>query len=251
MHVCNPGMPFYEGQKNVKKKHWTNLSRSRRCTIKMKIQLKHPVRAIILAALLSFTYAASAFYDPHIGRWLSRDPIEEGGGKFLYGFVLNSPIVVFDTDGRQITPSITNMSAWQIPEQTPGVTWTPSCPKGMKGPTFIQIVWGGWGPYKNARVDFGTAGFASSPKDPPFYPETTGIPNTMSDDPGGPTGPIQFETCMVCEYCTMIVGPCRRWKKGDNGDLNNFPGTDTPSQLFIDALKREFPDFEYWYKGKH
>jgi len=30
-------------------------------------------------------------YDPRLGRWLSRDPIEEGGGINLYGYVLNSP----------------------------------------------------------------------------------------------------------------------------------------------------------------
>jgi RHS repeat-associated protein len=30
-------------------------------------------------------------YNPKLGRWLSRDPIEEGGGINLYGYVLNSP----------------------------------------------------------------------------------------------------------------------------------------------------------------
>jgi len=38
-------------------------------------------------------------YDPNLGRWLSRDPIGEGGGMNLYGYVLNNPINFYDPDG--------------------------------------------------------------------------------------------------------------------------------------------------------
>jgi len=31
------------------------------------------------------------YYSPHLGRWLSKDPVEEFGGKNLYGYVLNNP----------------------------------------------------------------------------------------------------------------------------------------------------------------
>jgi RHS repeat-associated protein len=37
---------------------------------------------------------------PDIGRWLSRDPIEEEGGLLLYGFVYNDPINQVDPDGE-------------------------------------------------------------------------------------------------------------------------------------------------------
>lgn len=38
-------------------------------------------------------------YAPHLGRWLSRDPIEEAGGSNLYGYVGNSPINLVDPSG--------------------------------------------------------------------------------------------------------------------------------------------------------
>ena len=38
-------------------------------------------------------------YDPTIGRWLSRDPIEEAGGLNLYGYVENNPLNLVDPLG--------------------------------------------------------------------------------------------------------------------------------------------------------
>jgi RHS repeat-associated protein len=43
------------------------------------------------------------FYLPSLGRWLSRDPIEEQGGLNLYGYVYNSPTNYVDPDGRFAT----------------------------------------------------------------------------------------------------------------------------------------------------
>jgi RHS repeat-associated protein len=39
------------------------------------------------------------YYHPGVGRWLSRDPIEEEGGLNLYGYVLNDPINAWDLFG--------------------------------------------------------------------------------------------------------------------------------------------------------
>ena len=39
------------------------------------------------------------FYRPDFGRWLNRDPIEEGGGENLYAFCLNNPTAIFDPLG--------------------------------------------------------------------------------------------------------------------------------------------------------
>ena len=39
------------------------------------------------------------YYDPQLGRWLGRDPIEEKGGLHLYGFVGNSGVNRFDVLG--------------------------------------------------------------------------------------------------------------------------------------------------------
>ena len=58
-------------------------------------------RAIILLVFgfLMVERSAQAFYNQSTGRWLSRDPIEEKGGKNLYGFVGNDSINHFDKLG--------------------------------------------------------------------------------------------------------------------------------------------------------
>jgi RHS repeat-associated protein len=47
--------------------------------------------------LVLYEYRA---YNPIIGRWLSRDPIEEWGCVQLYAFVRNAPSILWDADGR-------------------------------------------------------------------------------------------------------------------------------------------------------
>lgn len=58
-------------------------------------------KAILVAILTSFVLCdgASAYYSPRLGRWLSRDPIEESGGSNLYTFVSNDPIDRLDFTG--------------------------------------------------------------------------------------------------------------------------------------------------------
>ncbi len=46
--------------------------------------------------LVLYEYRA---YSPSLGRWLSRDPIQEKGGWNLYGFVSSSPLINFDVLG--------------------------------------------------------------------------------------------------------------------------------------------------------
>jgi RHS repeat-associated protein len=46
-------------------------------------------------------YYGYRYYDPVTGRWPSRDPIEEGGGVNLYGFVGNKSISFYDYLGLQ------------------------------------------------------------------------------------------------------------------------------------------------------
>jgi uncharacterized protein RhaS with RHS repeats len=38
-------------------------------------------------------------YDPNLGRWINRDPIEESGGINLFGYVNNNPINFIDPFG--------------------------------------------------------------------------------------------------------------------------------------------------------
>jgi len=44
-------------------------------------------------------YYGYRYYSPSLGRWLSRDPIEERGGLNLYGFVNNDPVNKWDRLG--------------------------------------------------------------------------------------------------------------------------------------------------------
>jgi hypothetical protein len=45
-------------------------------------------------------YYGYRYYSPRLGRWLSRDPLEELGGRCLYAFGLNQPTLLIDPDGR-------------------------------------------------------------------------------------------------------------------------------------------------------
>ena len=68
------------------------------------------LKGLVLASLLFVSYTATAFYDPHIGRWLSRDPIEEQGGKNPYGFVNNQPIESIDQMGLMKRSSLEDIA---------------------------------------------------------------------------------------------------------------------------------------------
>ena len=49
----------------------------------------------------TLVYYGYRFYSPTLGRWLTRDPIEERGGNHLYAFVGNNGINSFDRLGRK------------------------------------------------------------------------------------------------------------------------------------------------------
>ena len=44
-------------------------------------------------------YYGNRYYSPSLGRWISRDPAEEGGSINLYSFISNCPITLFDLLG--------------------------------------------------------------------------------------------------------------------------------------------------------
>jgi hypothetical protein len=55
--------------------------------------------AFVTCLLLFVAHDALAFYNPQVGRWLSRDPIEERGGLNPYHFVGNCPVNDWDMFG--------------------------------------------------------------------------------------------------------------------------------------------------------
>jgi RHS repeat-associated protein len=57
---------------------------------------------------VGLSYYGYRFYQPVMGRWLTRDPLQEDGGINLYGFVSNNPVNLFDPLGlveRDLTSS--------------------------------------------------------------------------------------------------------------------------------------------------
>lgn len=67
----------------------------------MKAQIRLTARRMALAVLLTASCSASAFYNPHIGRWVNRDPIDTDGGLNIYAFVENSGPNRIDPIGLQ------------------------------------------------------------------------------------------------------------------------------------------------------
>jgi hypothetical protein len=136
----------------------------------MKSGTKHLALALGVFTFIVTTQVASAFYDPNPGRWINRDPIGESGGRNLYGFVRNDPANYVEPKGLDRIgpgyglPGLPKGFPDQVPENTPGVTWTPTCPKGFSGPSFIQLAYGGVPPYRKPRLDFGNLGCGASPR---------------------------------------------------------------------------------------
>lgn len=79
---------------------FTAVNCRRKNTHKMKDIFRQLLLGTALAVVLTSAFNASAFYDPTIGRWASRDTIGELGGINLYGFVGNRPTVSVDVLGR-------------------------------------------------------------------------------------------------------------------------------------------------------
>jgi hypothetical protein len=64
------------------------------------MNLKNMNRILVFLFVgLPFSNQAKAFYNPQTGRWLSRDPVAEQGGKNLFGFTGNDPIDTYDING--------------------------------------------------------------------------------------------------------------------------------------------------------
>ena len=59
---------------------------------------------MLFGAILARIIYGYRYYSPEIGRWISRDPIEEDGGYNLYEFVKNQSVNFVDSDGRFLFP---------------------------------------------------------------------------------------------------------------------------------------------------
>jgi hypothetical protein len=95
-------------------------------------QLMQPLfrisKLIILLALLALSaQSVSAFYDPSLGRWISRDPLQERGEINQFRFCLNSPHNNSDPLGLICVQSAICIFT---PPQIRWTTKNDSCPTG-------------------------------------------------------------------------------------------------------------------------
>jgi len=211
-------------------------------------------------------YYGYRYYYPSAGRWSSRDPL--GDLAFLEDYGKSQSSIELDNLHResQLPPYlfVSNNPNGEVDklglEREPDVVWSPPpCSKGEKT-VFIQVLYGGSGPYKGPRVDDGSAGFyAGGSKGCPEYLPTGMNPLTFQDSPRGWTGPVKFIVCRVClkKCCTykhwsegwriVGVGPCVYWKKGDKGDLGglstnpDITRVDGPPQTWQVGLSNDYP----------
>ncbi len=71
----------------------------------------------------NLVYYNYRYYNPKIGRWLSRDPIQENGGINIYGFVNNNPNYYYDHLGRDPrVEAATKLAIWLA--SAAGVVWS-------------------------------------------------------------------------------------------------------------------------------
>ena len=99
------------------------------------------------AADLGLDYLYQRYYDPAIGRFVTRDPIRWAGGLNLYGYTENDPVNAVDPSG--LDPWYDDLSNWAISNTEYGKSKVnedlASGPVGIAGATLI-----------NSLMDYGT-----------------------------------------------------------------------------------------------
>lgn len=109
--------------------------------------MKHVLSLVRVAALLLLFLAAntaSAFYNPTIGKWISRDPVGERGGANQTGFCHNEPTIYLDDLGGTPKTFAAPMISVAGTERK-----TPETPKAGSGKIKKG---GGWNIYKYPRA---------------------------------------------------------------------------------------------------
>ena len=157
---------------------------------------------------LEWYYYGFRYYSPELGRWLSRDPIEEAGGLNLYGFVGNAAVSVFDYLGMTVPPS----PAAVVIDITSKVAQANSL---MDGPIFRSVT---RTPSMMANLTatllaLGPGGFAATTGLPSYVPSANRIDWNMTS--GGPVSAIHE---LTHAYRDVIAGTLVWWDvRGEEG----------------------------------
>lgn len=73
--------------------------------------------------MTGLSYYGYRYYSPGLGRFLSRDPIGEGGGVGVYGFAGNSPLEHVDLYGLTAISVVSDTDVAELPPTGGGETW--------------------------------------------------------------------------------------------------------------------------------
>lgn len=71
---------------------------------------------------INLIYYNYRYYNPRLGRWLSRDPLGEAGGENLFLFVCNSPVKKVDIFGQDWLDNVSNFAAGAADALSMGIT---------------------------------------------------------------------------------------------------------------------------------
>ena len=86
-------------------------------------------------------YYGYRFYSPQLGRWISRDPIEEEGGINVFAFVLNGPIDEIDPDGLSISDYFSRIKQWARQQWFDSAVKYGNLPPGLPRELLRQYIW--------------------------------------------------------------------------------------------------------------
>ena len=161
------------------------------------------------------------FYNPYLGRWLNRDPIEEEGGLNVYGMVNNCPVSYYDflglAEGSFEVGSFRDSPSKHGPNGKIGykVTYTPADECSCAPPDEIILVQAisfkdlnkGWSPLmdwdKDQYNEQKTKGGQPLPKYPggsgqhdeqPWITDRPGVDDLTDDNP------YILEVCALCRH---------------------------------------------------
>jgi RHS repeat-associated protein len=83
--------------------------------------------------------SATRAYSPNLGRWITKDPIQEKGGLNMYAYCGNDPINNVDPEGLDIKVIDSSNNATYFPNASAFKTWLSTAPNN----SIDTIIWNG------------------------------------------------------------------------------------------------------------
>jgi hypothetical protein len=156
------------------------------------------------------------YFQPETGRWASRDPIRERGGKNLYGYVRNSPVDFTDYRGLGINDPPNSFPTGCCDGKPYALQWACCCNKKIISNTPVDIGVKKCCEYDASSVIHGTLGvpihcyISCGGHAWGLYP--SGIHDDTPDDqqlPDGAPDPARYPFTMFKKCEPIKLDPCK------------------------------------------